>query len=272
MHHSSTQIVRLETIVLQPVVCLLVENEPIPDEVQEEQDTISTTGFVPISKGILITENRLQPKLDSIVTLKSEGGRSSPQKTIQQTSSEHVVVKSIFASSHQGNVIMFSSNASRQCTAMAAAAIAMAHLCSISEWNTAMMDRILENGNFMYTECIQKGKGDRKTGYLKVHDLPIIASISESYIRLDRSSDICEYVGYNKDDDVSREFNKFFVEHQHHSGIIISDRKSRAIIRLNEMYFLFDSHQQNDGQNAATFTFKNLDGLIAKYLSYYKVL
>lgn len=93
----------------------------------------------------------------------------------------------IFASSHQGDFCKFANNAGRQCTAMAAAAVAMAHLFLIRDWNTAIMDRILEDGNFIYSECIQRGKRDQITGYLNIHDVPLIVWISNSPFKLNRN-------------------------------------------------------------------------------------
>lgn len=54
----------------------------------------------------------------------------------------------------------------------------------------------------------------------------------------------------------------------HDSGIIVACAYSRAVMRQNGLHYLFDSHGQEDDQNAALFTFTHLNKLVVKVMSH----
>lgn len=89
---------------------------------------------------------------------------------------------------------------------MAAAAVDMAHLFSNCDWNTAIMERILDDANPIHSKCIQRGKKDQITGNLNIHDLPLIVCILNCSFKCHRSLEICQYFDYNDESDVARHF------------------------------------------------------------------
>lgn len=65
-----------DTLVLPPVQCIPVPNDYAVDEPHSVGDVKILSDFVPISKSILIPDNRIRPRVDLIVEYNLSGGKS----------------------------------------------------------------------------------------------------------------------------------------------------------------------------------------------------
>ena len=82
----------------------------------------------------------------------------------------------VCADFNQGNASMFGSNTGKQCVAMLIYAILYNEIKSINTWDTSIMNRILINGNNLYSVISQHVQKD----FLLLTEIPEIMSINSN--------------------------------------------------------------------------------------------
>ena len=80
-------------------------------------------------------------------------------------------MKSVLASTHQGNGCFFGNNAGYQCTAIALAALIFASFCPMNEWRSSTLDDVLFYGDSLYSTTVESIYMGQQV-YLMPSDLP----------------------------------------------------------------------------------------------------
>ena len=80
-------------------------------------------------------------------------------------------MKSVSASTHQGNACFFGENTGYQCTAIALAALIFASFYPVNEWRSSTLDDVLFYGDSLYSTTVQSNYRGRQV-YLMPSDLP----------------------------------------------------------------------------------------------------
>ncbi|XP_063436496.1 uncharacterized protein LOC134717928 [Mytilus trossulus] len=142
---------------------------------------------------------------------------------------------------HQGDD-RFRNNSGKQCVANSLTAIAYSKLSLIDNWNTSFLDKILIEGNILYTWI----HGDHEE--LLVTELPKMVEIRDMIVKCNRKESIFALI----DNTGKIEFNVLSLDHALQEALIDSDGCfvcvkgfTSAIIRQNEKMYLFDSHARN---------------------------
>ncbi|XP_063435689.1 uncharacterized protein LOC134716610 [Mytilus trossulus] len=142
---------------------------------------------------------------------------------------------------HQGDD-RFRNNSGKQCVANSLTAIAYSKLSLIDNWNMTFLDKILIEGNILYTWI----HGDNEE--LLVTELPKMVEIRDMIVKCNRKESIFALI----DNNGKIEFNVLSLDHALQEALIDSDGCfvcvrgfTSAIIRQNGKMYLFDSHARN---------------------------
>ncbi|CAG2192523.1 unnamed protein product [Mytilus edulis] len=142
---------------------------------------------------------------------------------------------------HQGDD-RFRNNSGKQCVANSLTAIAYSKLSLIDNWNMTFLDKILIEGNILYTWI----HGDNEE--LLVTELPKMVEIRDMIVKCNRKESILALI----DNNGKIEFNVLSLDHALQEALIDSDGCfvcvrgfTSAIIRQNGKMYLFDSHARN---------------------------
>ncbi|CAC5393370.1 unnamed protein product [Mytilus coruscus] len=155
---------------------------------------------------------------------------------------------------HQGDD-RFRNNSGKQCVANSLTAIAYSKLSLIDNWNMTFLDKILIEGNDLYTWI----HGDNEE--LLVTELPKMVEITDMIVKCNRKESIFALI----DNTGKIEFNVLSLDHALQEALIDSDGCfvcvrgfTSAIIRQNGKMYLFDSHARNgfDLQDSCDITSK----------------
>ncbi|CAC5426693.1 unnamed protein product [Mytilus coruscus] len=142
---------------------------------------------------------------------------------------------------HQGDD-RFRNNSGKQCVANSLTAIAYSKLSLIDNWNMTFLDKILIEGNDLYTWI----HGDNEE--LLVTELQEMVEITDMLVKCNRKESIFALI----DNTGKIEFNVLSLDHALQEALIDSDGCfvcvkgfTSAIIRQNGKMYLFDSHARN---------------------------
>ena len=89
----------------------------------------------------------------------------------------------VHADFHQGNELMFGSNAGKQCVAMSLCSIVHNEIKSVNIWDTSIMNQILCYGNNLYTVVSRSLNQD----FLLLNDRPELVDIENDTFHLQYS-------------------------------------------------------------------------------------
>jgi hypothetical protein len=156
--------------------------------------------------------------------------------------------KIIKGSFNQLNGSMFGRFAGLQCTAMALAAIVYAQCINptLEAWNKQNIDQILVQGNCVYADIIGPLQQIR---CLRVNELPQLpCPMYNKLIRI-TYDDASAYYGSTLGTTISRnqldqsfKANLAMYFQNYNAGIIICNLYSRAIFKIENLFYIFDSH------------------------------
>lgn len=138
-----------------------------------------------------------------------------------------------------------------QCTAMAAMFLAYLHLTNIKEWNTEQIDEILVSGNDYYGNCVNnlKEKGNYHNPLLMAAELLFEFDIGSKKLKM-TLEELCVYGTLSRFKDVGfghsfkQGLKHFFEENDY--GILTSSGLSVAIFKVEDGYYVGDSHSRNE--------------------------
>lgn len=171
-------------------------------------------------------------------------GIQTPQTHFKQIDDNKTILCGTF---HQGNE-RFGGSSGRQCTGMAATAIAYSEVKSVSHWNSSDVDRVLLAGNTYYIQCLSSLANEPQ--YLNTEELLPLICVASSKLNLEIQPDVVIGIINPRapNEIIEGYFNgliagleNFFLTSN--NGIVTCETQiSVAVMHLHGEYYLFDSH------------------------------
>jgi hypothetical protein len=152
----------------------------------------------------------------------------------------------VHADFHQGDQLMFRSNAGKQCVAMSLCSIVYNEIKSVNIWDTSVMNQILVYGNNLYGVISQSINKD----FLLLTDVPELVDIDNDTLCLEYSESFTGalFMAVNNDPYVTLEhaFNEIFVTSNYKSCLLTIGMNTVAIFMpFPDIFKVFDSHSRD---------------------------
>ena len=162
-------------------------------------------------------------------------------------------MKSVLASTHQGNACFFGNNAGYQCTAIALAALIFASFCPKNEWISSTLDDVLFYGDSLYSTTVESNYM-RQQVYLMPSDLPTHIHLERELVISYRTDEI--HGTTSAHNTLSNSSNFLAVPLEHGLVLALSDtdfslltvgQLTVAIIHdsIHDTYYVYDSHSRD---------------------------
>ncbi len=152
----------------------------------------------------------------------------------------------VHADFHQGNELMFGSNAGKQCVAMSLCSIVYNEVKSVNIWDTSIMNQILYYGNNLYSVVSQSLNQD----FLLLTEVPELVDIENDTFHLQYSESFSGalFMTVNNDPYVTLEhaFNEIFFTTNYKSCLLTIGMNTIAIFMpFPDVFKIFDSHSRD---------------------------
>ena len=152
----------------------------------------------------------------------------------------------VHADFHQGNESMFGSNAGKQCVAMSLCSVVYSEIKSVNIWDTSIMNKILINGNNLYSVVSRSINKD----FLLLTEVPEYVDIENDTFHLEYSESFSGtlFMTVNSDPYVTlgHAFNEIFFTSHHKCCLLTIGMNAVAIFMpFPHVFRIFDSHSRD---------------------------
>lgn len=144
------------------------------------------------------------------------------------------ILRSASHEEHKEKFVQYNEN---QSTAMVAAAIAMAHISPPSKWRQNTMNAIIFEGIKYYETCMERKKSSNTSQFLSPDDLLPETIMFKHQILLVRSPAQI-FISRIFDE----KMNKILAGDDDVHGILVCNEQSCGIMKIANIYYLYDSH------------------------------